>query len=654
MHICDAGMGGGDAPWQGSGPNKAANANSSTFLNRMGAVFSGDDNEPAYSGHPGSGHDTQSPPMGGTNGSGGANSGNSGYYVSPYRSSQQGEVFSTTTKSGMQGFGNSPADAGPAMEGRSLAAKAAQGIASVVSAVSSGVSNLNSASSSSGKEDFGYATNRGPNAFGQNNTYSPSSQGFNSSSSNGFSSRTTNVWGNATSNSSNSSTTSGRNEGPAEPGAIGQPGSIVPDIPRHSSGIGRAGGAQSDGAYERTMVEGLCESAGLKVVPPEDKLETFLTAAQTLSPDLVGPCLIDELNSESWQSRTKALIVIASLAKAKGCFAHSAWWVGQSDIIRTMANDPRTSVRTQALKCMRALKIPNSIAASGSNIINPTPVAEDLLLDDDAVVAEPQSSPRNQAAPAAPVDLFGGMTTNTQHSGGDMFAGMAVAAGDAPQQQYSQPPQQQYNQPSVGMAAAAPAAPVGGAFDFLGDFGDSAAPAMPPPPPPVHMTAPMSMPMQQPQQPQQSAPSSFDFLSSGASAPSGPAGVTDMFSNMSMGGGASALPPQQQPHVQMTSPSSTGNYSVDFMGLDASPVGAAMYDAYNRPQQQGQPMMMMNSNNNMNINMQMRYPPQQVHNLNLSQPVNNVPAQYRPQQPPMQGAPQFMPPVSGFRLIVSV
>ena len=51
---------------------------------------------------------------------------------------------------------------------------------------------------------------------------------------------------------------------------------IIPELPSLGAGLGRVGGGEASGEYERTMIEALCEPVGLKVVPPEDKLQSFL------------------------------------------------------------------------------------------------------------------------------------------------------------------------------------------------------------------------------------------------------------------------------------------------------------------------------------------------------------------------------------------
>jgi len=93
-------------------------------------------------------------------------------------------------------------------------------------------------------------------------------------------------------------------------------------------------------------------------VPPEDKLQSFLTITPTLSEDIVGPCLAEFLSSDSWQSIVKALIVIAGVGKTRGCEHHVEWMSENfAETIRGMTSDSKLSIRQQAMKTLRALKL---------------------------------------------------------------------------------------------------------------------------------------------------------------------------------------------------------------------------------------------------------------------------------------------------------
>jgi len=130
---------------------------------------------------------------------------------------------------------------------------------------------------------------------------------------------------------------------------------IVPDMPANASGYGRAGGAMSTGEYEKNIITSLCEPGGLRPVPAEDKLVELLNSASTLSEDILGNCLLDVLNDEAWQSRTKALIVVARLVKVPDCTAHARWWAQHADVVESLQSDPKAGVRTQAVKTLKAI-----------------------------------------------------------------------------------------------------------------------------------------------------------------------------------------------------------------------------------------------------------------------------------------------------------
>jgi hypothetical protein len=108
------------------------------------------------------------------------------------------------------------------------------------------------------------------------------------------------------------------------------PNPIVPEIPK-TAGMGRAGAATSDGTYERGLIESLCEPGGMKAVPQEDKLVSFLQTAPTLSAELVGNALLDCMNSDAWQSRVKALIVLCRLMNTSSCEEHAVWWADNGE-----------------------------------------------------------------------------------------------------------------------------------------------------------------------------------------------------------------------------------------------------------------------------------------------------------------------------------
>lgn len=218
-------------------------------------------------------------------------------------------------------------------------------------------------------------------------------------------------------------TNRGASQGPAyEPNKSGG----MVDIPSSAAGtVGKAGTAATDGQYEYALVAALCEPGGMKPVPPEDRLAHFLNAAPTLSAEFVGASLLDHLNSDSYQSRTKALIVIASLAKARGCLAHAEWWIREGrEELQGMCSDSKASVRTQALKTMRALKMqapdqPSldessaSTAPAHGTAVRRMESLSLLDMDDDAP-ALPAEAPTSQVHGSSPVGLFEGMSVGSK------------------------------------------------------------------------------------------------------------------------------------------------------------------------------------------------------------------------------------------------
>lgn len=280
--------------------------------------------------------------------------------------------------------------------------------------------------SGDGVGDYKFTSNRPGNPF--SGSGSTSSQGYNPSVFN--------------SSSSSSSWNSSNNPTIIDGYTVSGGGGIVPNLPP-TGGLGRAGGAASDGLYEQSMIGSLCEPGGTKAVPPEDKLSAFALTAPTLAPETVGSSLLEHLNSDFWQSRVKALIVVAQLAKTRGCENHIEWWVqnGVEDI-RSMNIDQKSSVRTQALKTLRALKVsaPASAEVSGGQEYlgaapSPSaPIATQAavpspslnLLDTDDFTYAPASPPPPVPVPVdtasvAPVALVADST-------GDLFAGMAMGS----------------------------------------------------------------------------------------------------------------------------------------------------------------------------------------------------------------------------------
>eukprot|EP00428_Durinskia_dybowskii_P062251 CAMPEP_0170368766 /NCGR_PEP_ID=MMETSP0117_2-20130122/7628_1 /TAXON_ID=400756 /ORGANISM="Durinskia baltica, Strain CSIRO CS-38" /LENGTH=966 /DNA_ID=CAMNT_0010623447 /DNA_START=129 /DNA_END=3029 /DNA_ORIENTATION=+ len=340
------GMGNDFTPPEGPKPT-ASGYLSSMATSISSAVMGEGDNSPKYAGHPGA--TSNFGPPGSTGGGG-------GYDPRVYNNNHSNNNFSSGGGSSSGGFGN-PNYADPRGEKTWLqkASELASSAASTAAAAAgfnksdtneplqmnrnfsqpqSGTFNraaFSNPEGSSGMGGYNYATNRGPNAIHANNSpYSPQSYPPGSMP--------------------QQSPYGGQN-----PGMGGGGGGIVPDMPLSVTGFGRAGGGLDNGNYEKNIIDSLCEPAGLRPVPPEEKLQDFLATASTLSEEIVGNCILDVLNDESWQSRTKALIVLAKLVKQADCGAHLQWWLDRADVIESLQTDPKANVRTQAFKTLRAI-----------------------------------------------------------------------------------------------------------------------------------------------------------------------------------------------------------------------------------------------------------------------------------------------------------
>lgn len=285
--------------------------------------FRGDGTDAAYTGHPGAtssfnrpndDHRSNGTYVGG--GSGGAGSGPTQY-----------------SSSGMTGIGNP--NYKDARDEKSWYQKAQEAAKAASIASFGNISNSmqkTTVALNQGSGEYTFANNRGLSVNSLESAYSPK--------------QPMNAFGGPSWQPQNSSPSIGNSAGP---------GGVVPVFYEGSAGYGKAGSAASDGQYEKTMIDALCEPGGLKSVPPEDKLQSFMAVAPTLSAEVVGECLIEVLNSDAWQSRAKALIVISYLVKGKECDSHLEWWLDRTEELHSLTSDPKGTVRTQASKTLKAL-----------------------------------------------------------------------------------------------------------------------------------------------------------------------------------------------------------------------------------------------------------------------------------------------------------
>ena len=144
------------------------------------------------------------------------------------------------------------------------------------------------------------------------------------------------------------------------------------------SAIGKGGSAASDGEYERALVTSLCEPGGLKAVPTESSINTFHKKIVNLSANLIGDSLVEQFNSDHWQSRNKALSVVESFCNpigqngeiCTGLDDHVAWWrtVESMCTLQSMTSDSKASVRSQALKTLNAIVLYKSATPTSSSL----------------------------------------------------------------------------------------------------------------------------------------------------------------------------------------------------------------------------------------------------------------------------------------------
>ena len=462
------GMGGGhvdESQQQRRGSTQGGFMN--TVTNALSSLKGDGDN---YTCHPGATEAFSNQNVTSNNGYGGYNSGNV----------DTGTTYSTTTSSGMVGIGN-PNFADARNKESSWIEKASNIALSSASSIAAATSSFGKSQKSSLADDgFGYTTNRGNNAFGQSNpNYNPNFQS------------TATPWNN------------------------GATGGIVPNIPL-ISGAGRAGNAAKDGEYERSMIDSLCEPGGLKPVPPEDKLQAFLNVASTLSSEVIGSCLVDVLNSDAWQSRTKALQVISSLVQAPGCEGHDEWWRTNIDEVKGLLNDDKVNVRNQASKTLKLFDIDVETSTSSTqkrtgSVSN----KQEISLIDDSDYVQPTAA-ASYIAPTAPVSSPTNVPIAVQ-SVDNMFAGMAVSSNSSPTVEVPKP-----SSPPVVQA------PTSSVFDFLDNSSvltptSNAVPSQPAPAP-----APV---------PPTNAMDAFDFLTDNIAAPTPtiPSSLPPLNQNSNMG-----------------------------------------------------------------------------------------------------------------------
>jgi hypothetical protein len=192
----------------------------------------------------------------------------------------------------MQGIGSEPWDPNKQKVSMSTAAfNAARTVASKVVYSSGTPEQLSMAgkSSNGGDMSHSFASNRGSNPHSNGGEWKPtpgfsSGGGVNTTASWNDGARTNKgvggVWG----------AQGGNNGGQANQPS---PNNVNGGSPPVS--IGNTGGGNADGSYERQLIVDLCAPGGMKPVPPQEDLDRFIKIAPSLSPDLVGPNILEQV-----------------------------------------------------------------------------------------------------------------------------------------------------------------------------------------------------------------------------------------------------------------------------------------------------------------------------------------------------------------------
>jgi hypothetical protein len=405
------GMGGGEAPPEKHAPerpsgyldamSKALSSASTAAYKAAASAYTGQSTQSqgkeatAYGGYKGAEGSFAPPQLGGS----GIGIAPPGTMPSSYSTSSGNSTSFDPNKGAIQGFGN-PNFKDPRTE-KSMMERLSHTASAFISGGEPSKTTLNPNIRSDGVAQPSPQTGQLP-AYLASNRELPKGMG----------SPGTNVWGQP----NQVKPYDGNSDG-TQPPSQGGP-RVVPELPQSTGGLGRAGVAVVDGQYESTIVSKLCDSGGMKAEPRADLLKPFLQKAQTLSSDTVGAGLLDALNNDSWQSRVKALLVIAALAQQSGCETHVGWWQANLDSISALETDSKASVRTQAIKTVAAVKAAIGTSPQSAISVVDSGAGGANLLDFDVGESETVPTPTlvvpTSSAPSA--------------NGGALFAGMGLAS----------------------------------------------------------------------------------------------------------------------------------------------------------------------------------------------------------------------------------
>lgn len=204
----------------------------------------------------------------------------------------------------------------------------------------------------------------------------------------------------------------------------------------YARATGRTTGASSD--YERNVISSLCAPAGMRAVPPKDKLDTFLKNAMTLDAELTGPVFEDLLEDSTWQVNSKALVTIDALIKTPGCEHFFDYFEENPGAIENCANSTKAAVRDRAIKVLHVLGLDSGESTSQATSYkrNQRVGSTDLLggFEDDVPAVAATSSlldglpPQQKTSVVQAGDMFGGLSLGGSTSTDPPAAAAPVAA----------------------------------------------------------------------------------------------------------------------------------------------------------------------------------------------------------------------------------
>ena len=161
-----------------------------------------------------------------------------------------------------------------------------------------------------------------------------------------------------------------------------------------SASGGKAGLASKDGQYERTLVNNMCNSGGLRAVPSTNDVNEFITRCKSLNADVIGPLLVAKIDEEDWKVNIKALVVMEAMAKNADCAPYADYFYENKEAIEDLLEDTeQKGVRTRCRKVLKALGVEGyedavveettrkRITITGVPKAQPKPKVEESLLD---------------------------------------------------------------------------------------------------------------------------------------------------------------------------------------------------------------------------------------------------------------------------------